>query len=163
VLNTKILDLGDPKQGDVVVFRYPSDESKDYIKRVVGVPGDVVEIKGRQLYVNGEPIKNDILGPYLPKNKHDPQGAAQATEYLPGRTHDVVFKPPEPPFNPKKFDGLRRELGEGEYFVMGDNRDNSEDSRVWGIVPEENLVGKAFLIWMHLGFSNLDRIGTVIK
>jgi signal peptidase I len=162
VVHTKVMDLGEPERGDVVVFRYPKNPSIDYIKRVVGVPGDHIAYYNKQLYVNGMPATQDLMGDYL---EIDPDqgkpGELMYREDLTGVEHDILI------------DKTRLSVeGEfvvpaGSYFVMGDNRDNSNDSRFWGVVPEENLVGKAFFIWMNWDFSKnsmqTSRIGNSIQ
>ena len=142
VINTKVVDISEPERGDVIVFRYPPQPEIDYIKRVVGLPGDRVEYRDKTVYINGQVMKQterekgaDLLGIVPIKNK-------LLSEKLGDKNHDIAVAP-----------GRQRVLvdhiiPDGEYFVMGDNRDNSSDSRFWGTVPEQNLVGKAFYIWM---------------
>lgn len=163
VTNDKILDLGEPERGDVVVFRYPKDESIDYIKRVVGLPGDVVELRNGQLYINSEKVPLEVIGPYIPPD-NDPEERTKTNyaELLDDTEHRLVYERAAPPGS-RPLDDRRWVVPERSYFVMGDNRDNSQDSRYWGFVPEENLVGKAILIWMRLSTSNWDRIGTLIE
>ncbi len=158
LLGTEILETGEPRRGDVVVFRFPQDPSVDYIKRVVGLPGDRIGYFDKILYINGEPAPQEILGTYTGVGAGlSLTGASLRLERLDGVEHQILIQ-------------NRRRLGEGEYvvpeghyFVMGDNRDNSNDSRFWGTVPEENLVGKAFMIWMNWDASkggiNWERIG----
>lgn len=169
VLNSKFLELGEPQRGDVVVFRFPRDESVDYIKRVIGVPGDQVYYRDKTVYVNGEPIAQVPLGNYIDENGR-PTGLLEAVETVDGDEHDILINPRTGDF-PRACGVLAQgpvRVPEGMYFVMGDNRDNSNDGRCWGFVPEENLVGKAFAIWMSWdgrrdGFPiNLGRIGKVI-
>ncbi|MBK1705734.1 signal peptidase I [Halochromatium glycolicum] len=169
VLNSKFVELGEPERGDVIVFRFPQDESVDYIKRVIGVPGDQVYYRDKTVYLNGEPLGQIPLGNYVGENGR-PTGLLEAIEKIDDREHEILI-------NPRTGDFPRacRVLADGpvtvpeeSYFVMGDNRDNSNDGRCWGFVPEENLVGKAFAIWMSWdggrdGFPvNLGRIGDVI-
>ncbi len=163
VLHTKILDLGEPERGDAIVFRFPPDPRKDYIKRLIGMPGDHIKYRNKRLYINGELIPVTRIGPYQPQgNGNEDLDAEVWNENLLGLEHKILINPTRP--------NLRAEgeflVPEGHYFVMGDNRDNSFDSRFWGFVPEENLVGKAMVIWMNWNFSegsvNLGRIGTVI-
>ncbi|MGD2136989.1 MAG: signal peptidase I [Gammaproteobacteria bacterium] len=162
VLNDKIVDIGAPERGDVVVFRYPKDPSVDYIKRVVGLPGDRVGYYNKIVYINGEPAGQVPAGVYIGKGAGvTMSGASQRKEQLGEVRHDILVMPRTP--------GLEGEfvVGEGMYFVMGDNRDNSNDSRYWGAVPEANLVGKAFRIWMNWdganGGVNWERIGMKIQ
>jgi len=155
VLNKKVFELDEPKRGDVVVFRYPRDPSLDYIKRVIGLPGDHIAYYNKVLYVNGKPAQRRFVGPY------EGPGQSRANEYresLFNVEHEILLQPGRP-------SSLEGEyiVPEGAYFVMGDNRDNSNDSRVWGTVPEQNLVGKAFMIWMHWSDGvHWDRIGDMI-
>jgi signal peptidase I len=156
VINHKIIDLGFPERGDVVVFRYPRDPSIDYIKRVIGLPGDRIGYFDKRIYVNGKAIDMHSLGAYVgPLDDAEMRGAIRLQEQLGERTHDLLVRP-------GTF-GVEGEyvVPDGHYFVMGDNRDNSNDGRYWGYVPDENLVGRAFLIWMNLG--DPGRIGDTIK
>jgi signal peptidase I len=162
VLNTKIIDIGEPKRGDVVVFRYPKDPSVDYIKRVVGLPGDRIGYYNKILHINGKPIAQVPAGVYVGKGSGvSMSGAGERQEQLGDVQHQILVMPRTP--------GLEGEfvVPENEYFVMGDNRDNSNDSRYWGTVPEANLVGKAFRIWMNWDSANggieWDRIGRKIQ
>ena len=162
VLNTKIVELGEPERGDVVVFRYPKDPSVDYIKRVVGIPGDTIGYFDKVVYVNGKPAGQVPSGVYAGTGSGvSMSGASRRTEQLGDRQHEILVMQRTP--------GLEGEyiVREGEYFVMGDNRDNSNDSRFWGPVPEANLVGRAFRIWMNWdsasGGVDLDRIGMKIQ
>lgn len=156
VLNKKIIDTSEPKRGDVVVFRYPRDESLDYIKRIIGLPGDHIAYYNKQLYINGKPIERDFIGQYTGPGQ---TFANEYVEKLEGVDHEMLLLPARP-------NNLQGEyiVPQGNYFVMGDNRDNSKDSRVWGPVPEENLLGKAFMIWMHISDEfHFERIGNMIK
>lgn len=162
VLGTKVVDLGEPQRGDVAVFRYPEDPSIDYIKRVVGVPGDTIAYYGKQLYVNGELAKQQPLGAYAHSGTGvGMTGADRRKETLGGVEHEILVVRGFPSFEGE------RVVPEGHYFVMGDNRDNSRDSRVWGFVPDENLVGEAFMIWMNWdkvkSSVSWDRIGNSIN
>lgn len=162
VINKKVLALNEPERGDIVVFRYPKDPSVDYIKRVIGVPGDKIVYDHKKLYVNDKPVEQVSLGRYEGFGQgQDMTGAEHLRENLTGVEHSILVRN----------DALSAEgvyvVPEGSYFVMGDNRDNSNDGRYWGMVPEENLVGKAFFIWMswdwqHKGVG-FDRIGTVLE
>jgi signal peptidase I len=170
VLNSKFLPLGEPARGDVVVFRFPRDEAVDYIKRVVGVPGDQIYYRNKTLYVNGEPMAQLPLPPYIGEGAGSGHsGAYRALEQVDGVEHEILINPGArdlPPGCMVLANGPVT-VPEGAYFVVGDNRDNSNDSRCWGFVPEGNLVGKAFAIWMHWdgqrGFPiAFDRLGDVI-
>ncbi len=160
VLHTKILEWGEPKRGDVFVFRFPRDPSLDYIKRVVGLPGDHIGYVDKTLYINGKPIDATLEGPYTDGGAYSQPNEFLYKEDLEGVRHDVIINRSRPTFDAEYI------VPEKHYFAMGDNRDNSNDSRYWGFVPEENLVGKALLIWMNWDFSksSLDfgRIGTGI-
>jgi signal peptidase I len=164
VLDTKIVPVGEPQRGDVVVFRYPKNPAQDYIKRVVGLPGDEVAYRNKTLFVNGEPVAMQSLGRYIGAGSgRDMTGAELKQEDLPGASHQILQR--STAYFVPQGEGVW-EVPEGHYFVMGDNRDNSEDSRYWGFVPEANLVGKAFLIWMNWdgrnGGIDFGRLGTVI-
>jgi len=142
VINVKVLDTGAPKRGDVIVFRFPRDPSTNYIKRVVGVPGDVVLYKDKKVFVNGELMTQRDGQPYNLEQFGESDGTVtRYTETLSAVDHGILVN--DRPTGP---DG-RWEIPTGQYFVMGDNRDRSNDSRYWGFVPDGNLVGKAFLIW----------------
>jgi signal peptidase I len=148
VINMKVVGLDDPRRGDVVVFRYPGDPSTNYIKRVIGVPGDHIVYKGKRLTVNGVPFDYDNARPYLAGLASE-LGAevVKLTERVDGVSHDILVTN-RPELGPGEFT-----VPAGQYFVMGDNRDHSNDSRFWGFVPDRNLVGRAFLIWFALDWS----------
>jgi signal peptidase I len=152
VVNKKIVDVGDPQRGDPVVFRYPKQPQIDYIKRVVGLPGDTLYYKNKILYINGEAMGQTPIGSYTGNGTGTRMnGAIKAIEDLRGVEHTILVHPLAPNFA-SGCSVLARgpiTVPEGHYFVMGDNRDNSNDSRCWGFVPDENLVGKAFGIWMN--------------
>jgi signal peptidase I len=167
VLGTKILDIGEPKRGDVFVFRYPNpdhDPSKrglDYIKRVIGLPGDTITYRNKTLYVNGTQIAQSDVGPFIGTGLEGRRmaGAEIHDEMLPGAEHHILDSAVLPPGREGTWT-----VPAGHYFAMGDNRDNSEDSRYWGFVPERNLIGRAFVIWMNWdGGIDFHRIGTLIK
>jgi len=160
VLNRKFVEIGDPDRGDVVVFRFPKDPTIDYIKRVVGVPGDEIHYRNKTLYVNGEPAPQTMVRKYLGVGA----GAGMTNtdlrmENLTDVEHQILVDPKWPDYKCSPYSVLAvgggLKVPEGRYFVMGDNRDNSNDGRCWGFVPEENLVGKAFAIWMNWD-SQLD-------
>lgn len=174
VLNKKIVAMNEPKPGDVMVFRYPEDPTVDYIKRVVGVPGDRVEYRNKQLIVNGKQVAMERNGDYsvndsaLNSFRHE-----LFTEKLGDVAHKIIVNPDAPSvllaqvhqFANKENcsyndDGFVCKVPTGQFFMMGDNRDGSADSRYWGFVPEENIVGRAFFIWWN--FGDFKRIGTKI-
>jgi signal peptidase I len=159
VLNHKIIDLGTPQRGDVVVFRYPLDPSTPFIKRVVGLPGDTIRYHDKDVYINGEKVSHVPKGTYVGvRSAASHTGATVLSERLDGREHDIIHTP-----GARSLNGEFR-VPSGQYFVLGDNRDNSRDSRFWGYVPDENLIGKAFYIWMNWDHGpGLGRIGTVIQ
>lgn len=165
VLNTKILDTGKPERGEVFVFRYPENPSIDYIKRVIGVPGDHIAYRNKVLYINGKEAPQRYLGTYVGDGGGQSMtGARRLQEDLLGVEHDILVMPGRNVFG-GDFEFV---VPEGQYFAMGDNRDNSRDSRAWGTVPEKNLVGKAFLIWMSWDwnkdfFISWDRLGGSIN
>ncbi len=160
VIHTKILDTGSPERGDVAVFRYPQDPGLDYIKRVVGLPGDTVIYENRQFTVNGVPILTSDDQPYTsPVSEALVDGATQRTEKLGEESHYILEYTEEFPKRSNVF-----EVPEGHYFMVGDNRDRSNDGRFWGYVPEENLVGEAKYIWMHWNEGVIwDRLGNAIR
>ncbi|AUT67707.1 MULTISPECIES: signal peptidase I [Paraburkholderia] len=167
ITNTKVTEGRPLQRGDVVVFRYPKDESVDYIKRVIGLPGDVVSYEDKQLTINGKPVPETPLPDYFDEERIG--YAKQFEEDLDGRKNRILNNPAVPPFivgaedfpyrDNCKYDarGVTCKVPPGNYFMMGDNRDNSADSRYWGFAPDKNIVGRAFFIWMN--FSNLKRIG----
>jgi signal peptidase I len=169
VSNLKIFDNHSPERGDVMVFRYPPKPSLDYIKRVVGLPGDEVAYLNKKITVNGKPLVTVALPEFFDEdalrytkqfqevaadgqrkyrilNEDDRPSFVQATEDFPFRDNCRYSS-----------EGVVCKVPPGHYFMMGDNRDNSMDSRYWGFVPEKNIVGKAFFVWMN--FGNLKRIG----
>lgn len=167
VIDKKVVDIGKPQRGDVFVFRYPVDPDVDYIKRVVGLPGDEVAYLDKKLYVNGQLVTHVRDGDYFEPDRVS--YIAQYKEKLGEVSHNILLDENRPQeYRPQyqfpslgncqySRDGVRCKVPEGQYFAMGDNRDNSADSRYWGFVPEANIVGKAFFIWMN--FSDLSRIG----
>ncbi|HRI17388.1 MAG TPA: signal peptidase I [Burkholderiaceae bacterium] len=167
VINKKIIANNDPQRGDVMVFRFPRDTSIDYIKRVVGVPGDEVSYRAQRLYINGQEVPREALPDYYDEDSM--RYVPQFKETLGKVAHRIIVNPRALPIysgdRPFPFrencnysvEGLTCKVPQGYYFMMGDNRDNSEDSRFWGFVPDENIVGKAFFVWMN--FGNPKRIG----
>ncbi|MBL8320013.1 MAG: signal peptidase I [Burkholderiaceae bacterium] len=169
VINRKIVANNDPQRGDVVVFRYPVDPRVDYIKRVVGVPGDEVAYLNQRLTINGKPVDVQSLGDYYDEDSL--RYAPQFSETLGTANHRILVDPKRQVYyggESRSFpngqncrytaEGVVCKVPDGHYFMMGDNRDNSQDSRFWGFVPDENIVGKAFFVWMN--FGNLRRIGS---
>jgi signal peptidase I len=173
VLNKKVMDVNPLRRGDVVVFRYPWDTSVDYIKRVVGVPGDKVAYRNKRITVNGEPAPAKPEGFYTDSELNFLR-LPTYTENLNGHQHQMMIVPAQPPVDlaqVRQFphrdnceyndEGFSCTVPPGEYFMMGDNRDQSSDSRYWGFVPDENIKGRAFLIWMN--FGDFRRIGKTIE
>jgi signal peptidase I len=189
VLNRKILEVGEPQRGDVVVFRYPLDPSTNFIKRLVGLPGDHVEVRDNRIVVNGKPVQFDVIGKY---NDGCYVNLSLAKERLDDHDHQTIFCPVALDRQPGPLPGCNRsetrgyvcgdrdsalfaptapfvgDVPAGHYLMMGDNRDNSDDGRSWGYVPEENLVGKATRIWFNWdpqrsGGPIWSRVGMAIK
>lgn len=168
VTNTKITQGSPLSRGDVVVFRYPKDESVDYIKRVIGLPGDTVAYQDKQLTINGQPVPETPLPDFFDDERQN--YAKQFEETIDNKKNAILNNPAVPPFVMGAYDypyrdnctynsrGVICKVPPGHYFMMGDNRDNSADSRYWGFVPDQNIVGRAFFIWMN--FSDLKRIGS---
>jgi len=170
VLNKKVIQIGDPQRGDVMVFKYPKDPSQDYIKRVIGVPGDKIVYENKRLTVNGQPVEYVAMDDYLDDER--PVYHKQFLEKLPNVPHRILNMDGARTINLSavedfphhdnctySYDGFSCIVPEGNYFMMGDNRDNSADSRYWGFVPDQNIVGKAVFVWMN--FGNLKRIGGI--
>lgn len=161
VLHHEIVELGIPGRGDVAVFRYPPDPSKDFIKRVVGLPGDEITYRDKQLRINGEPVPMESQGVYKGPGAPSYEVAMVFEEILGERRHEMLQ------VRGRDSADLRVEVPAGHYFVMGDNRDNSADSRRWGFVPERNLVGRAFLVWLSVDTETwrlrFSRMGDFIR
>lgn len=172
ILNKKVIEVNNPQRGDVMVFKYPENMALDYIKRVVGVPGDTVTYRNKRLIVNGEQVSYKALPDYL--DEETLSYSKLLTENLNGVAHQILNNPRAPSYvsNPHDFpnrdlctydaEGFTCKVPAGQYFMMGDNRDNSLDSRYWGFVPDKNIVGKAFVVWLNLSNfpNNLGRIGS---
>ena len=168
ILNRTVVDVGHPRRGDVIVFRYPHDPSQDYIKRVIGLPGDRIEYRNHELRINGASVALAPLDRYYDPARMQTYG--QFIEKLDSVEHRVIFvdgqgvqaraamQHTNPDACVYSDGGVVCRVPQGSYFVMGDNRDNSEDSRFWGFVPDRNIVGHAFFIWMN--FGNVGRIGS---
>ncbi|MGC2166263.1 MAG: signal peptidase I [Gallionella sp.] len=174
IVNKKLIQINNPQRGDVMVFHYPENPSVDYIKRVVGIPGDTVEYRYKHLRINGVEQVQTADGDY----NYVEQGlnfvhTERRIESLDERKHPILVNPEVPTLHLgsiSEFAGrencsydnemVRCKVPEGQYFMMGDNRDNSRDSRYWGFVPDYQIVGKAFFVWMN--FSDLKRIGLSI-
>jgi len=146
VTQTKIIPVSLPERGDVVVFKFPNDPDVDYIKRVVGVPGDEITYIDRALFVNGKLVKTELQGKYQGADSGSVMNGASVIKesFANGNSHKILLD-----MNKRSADMNATVVPEGHYFVMGDNRDHSNDSRFWGFVPEKNLKGKAFGIWMN--------------
>lgn len=184
ILNKVVIPTGAPERGDVMVFEFPPDRSTNYIKRVIGLPGDIVEYRDKQLYINGQFQEQQLQGPeqYLDDNAEDKRYPERYVENLGGRRHSIFIESNAPAFNPLQVAALRDRglvnspencqydmqearwfrctVPAGHYFVLGDNRDNSADGRYWGFVPDNHIVGKAHFVWLNLG--DFSRVGTRI-
>jgi signal peptidase I len=168
VINQKIIANKEPARGDVVVFRYPPDPRIDYIKRVVGLPGDEIAYLNKVLTINGQRVETAPLPDFYDEDSR--RYAQHLSEKIAGVEHGILIDKERPAFIPgtQNFpnstacqyngEGVTCKVPAGHYFMMGDNRDNSVDSRYWGFVPDRNLVGRAFFVWMN--FGNLSRIGS---
>lgn len=162
VAEVKVIDVGKPDRGDVIVFRSPENPATPFIKRVVGLPGDQIAYYNKVLYVNGDAAEQVVLGEYAGDGSAESMsGASLRNEQLNGHVHKILVQPGSPDFT----EG-RMVVPEGHYFVLGDNRDNSRDSRFWGTVPDELLIGRAFMIWMSWDWGHgiqWSRIGDSIQ
>jgi signal peptidase I len=169
VINAKIIQNHVPERGDVIVFRYPVNPSIDYIKRVIGVPGDEISYLNKHLTINGKPVETTQLPEFYDEDSM--RYAQQYAEKVGEVSHRLLIDKERPPYIPEPAieqfpfrdhcrysgEGVVCKVPEGHFFAMGDNRDNSQDSRYWGFVPDQNIVGKAFVVWMN--FGNIKRIG----
>ena len=162
IADKKVIAISNPERGDVVVFRYPDDPSTPFIKRVVGLPGDEIAYYNKTLYVNGVEMDQEILGTYSGTGSGaEYTGASLRIEELDTHPHEILVQPRYPSIEVKSL-----KVPEGHYYVLGDNRDNSRDSRYWGFVPDNLLIGKAFTIWMNWDWGHgIDwkRIGDSIN
>lgn len=172
VINKKVIDVNPVARGDVVVFRYPADPSVDYIKRVVGLPGDKIVYRGKRLTVNGQPV--DVQpGGFYTDSEMNYLRLPTSIETLGNHKHQIMIVPGQPPVDlatVRQFphrenceyndDGFSCTVPADSYFMMGDNRDQSSDSRYWGFVPDDHIKGRAFLVWMN--FGDFKRIGNAI-
>jgi signal peptidase I len=167
VANTQLTEGTRVQRGDVMVFRYPPKPSVDYIKRVVGLPGDEVAYLNKSLTINGKPVPTEVLPDFFDESTM--RYSKQRRETLGAKPHQTLQDDDRPAFVPGAdqfagrencsytVEGVTCKVPAGHYFMMGDNRDNSLDSRYFGFVPDANIVGKAFFVWMN--FGNLKRIG----
>lgn len=175
IISKKIVQINNPERGDVMVFHYPENPSIDYIKRIVGLPGDVIIYRNKQVLVNGAVQEQKSEGEYnYADDRLNFVHTNRYTENLSGHAHEILINPEVPGLHmgsvadfPQRdqcsytYDEVRCTVPAGHYFTMGDNRDNSRDSRYWGFVPDKMVVGKAFFVWMN--FSDLKRIGLTIN
>lgn len=175
IVNIKVLDVNQPKRGEIMVFRYPENPGLDYIKRVIGLPGDRITYRDKRLWINGEEVRVRPNGEYnYLEGGLNFVTAQMLIEELDGRPHAILIQPEVPsvhlsgvrlfPFRDNcayNESGFSCTVPPGHYFLMGDNRDSSSDSRYWGFVPEANIVGKAFMIWWN--FDEWKRIGRLIN
>jgi len=163
VLDRKVLEIGSPRRGDVIVFRAPQDPSTPFIKRVIGLPGDEIQYHGQVVYVNGKPVPQERLGTYTGTGSGAGMtGFSLRRELLEGAPHAILLRARNAAF------GHLQEIGEGRwvvpegnYFVLGDNRDNSHDSRFWGFVPDRMLIGRAFVIWFNWDWGHGIDVGRI--
>lgn len=170
IIHKKILDVNEPKRGDIMVFRVPTDNKTSYIKRVIGLPGDRIDYKNKALYVNGQLVESDLTGDYIAFGETHAQSRYQQIIQTEGEAGELAEY--STLLNKRSFRRVARDsqwkVPQGHYFMMGDNRDDSLDSRVWGFMPNENIIGKAFFIWFHYnghdgGGFKFSRVGTNIQ
>ncbi len=175
-LNVPVIPVGKPERGDVVVFRFPEDTKINYIKRVIGVPGDKVEYRNKQLTINGVRVDSVPVGNYEYKDAgQDSVQAVRMAEKLNQHKYETLNVPGTPSLIPMSVHdfpmrgqqcqhdetGFSCTVPQGQYMMLGDNRDNSNDGRYWGFVPDDHLAGRAFMVWMN--FGQFSRIGTRIQ
>jgi signal peptidase I len=164
VARNKFFEVGLPERGDVVVFKYPQDPKIDYIKRVIGLPGDRIIYRNKSIYIKPACQESDVKCPDFEqviqtlKQEDESYGLSRYSSKMPNKTHDMLVDNQILPRTQHYYQqqGTQRDefvVPAGHYYVMGDNRDNSLDSRFWGFVPEENLVGEAVAIWMSFDFD----------
>ena len=182
IINNVLVPTGQVERGDVVVFNYPENTKINYVKRAIGVPGDLIEYKNKVLSINGKVVEDHPVGPlsYMENTRQYGQiniATEAYRETINGHSFEILKMPEQPSFLPQ---GVRTEfpfrsnceyaedgswfrcsVPEGHYFMMGDNRDNSEDSRYWGFVSDQLIVGKAFFIWMN--FGDMSRVGMKVR
>ena len=175
VINTKIAEIDHPKRGDVMVFRFPLDPSTDFIKRVIGLPGDRISYKNKQVFVNDQPAQTVTTGNYdYVEGGLNYVNAMRLDETIDDKHHSILIDPARPVIDlisVKQFqfiencaynvEGFSCTVPPGHYFMLGDNRDRSHDSRYWGFVPDENIVGKAMVIWWN--FDQMKRVSTAVN
>jgi signal peptidase I len=175
VLDRKVIEVNSPQRGDVMVFHFPEDPSTDYIKRVVGLPGDLVEYRDKRLLINGQPMSyrengtfsfeagglNFVTGIVYREKLGEAEHDAMVIPGIAGFVREQLKSFPHQENCSYNEEGFGCRVPANHYFMMGDNRDGSNDSRYWGFVPDGNIVGKAFFIWMN--FGDIKRIGTTIR
>lgn len=175
ILNNVLIPVGKPQHGDVMVFNFPENPSINYIKRVIGLPGDVVTYRNKRLTVNGQPVRTEAAGEHMYfEQSVEPVINRQFTETHGTHSYNTLEVPRQLPFDLSRVadfpyrencrydeDQFTCKVPEGHYFMLGDNRDHSADGRYWGFVPDKYVVGKAFLVWMNI--RQFGRIGTVIR
>ena len=160
IVNLRIFPTGSPKHGDVMVFRYPHDDSTNFIKRVIGLPGDQIVYDQKRLFINGTAAQQVKSDSYQLETSNQDLDVIEYSEVVGASTHNILND------RGRSSRSMTISVPEGSYFVMGDNRDHSNDSRFWGFVPERNIVGRAFLVWFSWnsndGGVNWSRIGSTI-
>ncbi|WP_148716185.1 signal peptidase I [Chitinolyticbacter meiyuanensis] len=174
ILNTVMIPVGQPQHGDVMVFNYPENPAINYIKRVVGLPGDTIEYRDKKLTVNGKLVTADVVGPDEYAEEFTRVDVLRVREEVEDKRYDTFVVPDQPWIRAEQVgnyqyrencqyddSGFVCKVPEGHYFMMGDNRDHSADSRYWGFVPDKYVVGRAFFVWFN--YKQLGRIGTVIR